>query len=185
MGRQTERTRAAIISTFSEMVFTTHYENIKMSDIARRANVGRSTIYQHYRDKDAVLLDSMDWILVGLSACVNSNVPNEEIVYLLQHVWEHRDRARKLFFGTTGQRLERALSTKVASQIALTVKDSDWLISPVFVANQIAAALFSILRSWVIADASASAEQLAQHLHNSANALNHVALGKTIYSHEH
>ena len=184
MGRQTERTRAAIISTFGEMVFTTHYENIKMSDIARLANVGRSTIYQHFRDKDAVLLDSVDWILVGLSSCVNSNVPNEEIVRLLQHVWEHRDRARKIFFGSTGQKLERALSTKIASQIVVATKDSDWLVSPNFVANQIAAALFSILRSWVVADASASAQQLARHLYNSANALNQIALGKTTYFNE-
>jgi len=184
MGRQTERTRAAIISTFSEMVFTTHYENIKMSDIARRANVGRSTIYQHYRDKDAVLLDSMDWILVGLSSCVNSSAPNEEIVALLQHIWEHRDKARNIFFGSTGQKLERALSTKIASQIVVATKESDWLVSPIFVANQIAASLFSILRSWVVADASASAQQLAQHLCGSAHALNHVALGRVTYSND-
>lgn len=181
MSRQTERTRAAITDAFAELVFTNTYENIKMSEVARQANVGRSTVYQHYRDKDAILLDSMDWILSGLSTCINNKPPEDETDKLLQHIWAHRDKARKILFGTTGQKLQRGLSAKIERKFTENNADNVWLISPVFVANQISAAMFSILRSWVAAEASANSKDLAIHLCASAKSLHQVALaGVTI-----
>lgn len=163
---------------FTELVLTRNYDSIRMSDIAELANVGRSTVYQHYRDKDAVLVDSMGWVLDGLADCSIATSPADGAVDLLRHIWEHRDRARKVLFGATGRKLERALSAKIATIVGIGTQDSDWLVPHVFVANQIAASLFSILRSWVGTEASADAPLLAQHLYESARSLRHAALVK-------
>lgn len=176
MQRQVERTRMAITDAFTELVFSRNYEDIRMADIAKLANVGRSTVYLHYPDKDAVLVDAMDWILSGLSACANSKSSPERTIELIQHIWLHRDKARKILFGTTGRKLQRVLSTKIKNQFIDSSQESDWNISPIIVANQIAASLFSVLRSWVNAEASASGSKLAQYCHDCANALRQTAL---------
>ena len=178
MHRQVERTRTAITNAFTELVFSHNYEAIRMVDIARLANVGRSTVYLHYGDKDAVLIDTMDWILSGLSACANPLSPLEKSEELIRHIWLHRDKARKILFGTTGQKLERVLSLKIKNQFISDSRDSEWKISPTIAANQIAASLFSVLRSWVSAEASVDVAILSQHLHESANALRQAALAR-------
>lgn len=176
MQRQIERTQTAITSAFSSLVFSKNYEDIRISDIVDAANVGRSTFYQHYKDKDAVLVASMDWVLNGLSSCTQLDHPTDEAGNVLEHIWSHRDRGRKIILGSTGKKLERALGTKILENLTADTPNDSWTVPPVIVANQIAASIFSVLRSWLKAEASANVDQLAQYLHQSSAAIHRVSL---------
>jgi hypothetical protein len=50
-----ERTRALIAAAFIALVSRRAYGRIRVSDITRKAGVGRATFYAHYESKDALL----------------------------------------------------------------------------------------------------------------------------------
>jgi AcrR family transcriptional regulator len=58
MSRQIDRTRATIRDAFQKLVFLKRYGDIRMAEVASAANVGRSTLYTHFGDKDSILVDN-------------------------------------------------------------------------------------------------------------------------------
>src|SRR5258706_16136663 len=57
--RRVDRTMAALRTALIELIQEKHYDSITVQDIIDRANVGRSTFYTHFRDKEDVLIG--DW----------------------------------------------------------------------------------------------------------------------------
>lgn len=178
-NRQTQRTRAAITSAFAELVFTTRYNDIRMIDVARCANVGRSTLYLHYPDKDAILLENMAPLLADLCEATHGITAQDKIEAALRHIWSHRDRGRVVLFGTTGQRLERALAARIilttrteadTSTDTPTGTDTDTM-SAAFLANSIAASVFAVLRTWLMGEASGTIPDIARHICLSSRAI--------------
>ena len=58
--RRVRRTRKQLHDAFIELVIEKGYEKTTIQDILDRADVGRSTFYVHYRDKEALLTASFD-----------------------------------------------------------------------------------------------------------------------------
>lgn len=53
-----------------ELIVEKGYEDISIQEIADRANVARPTFYQHFRDKDDLLFQSMSEIYASLQASI-------------------------------------------------------------------------------------------------------------------
>lgn len=51
-----ERIREQVFAAFVDLVGERSFEAITMAQIAQRAGVGRTTIYHHFKDKDAVVV---------------------------------------------------------------------------------------------------------------------------------
>jgi AcrR family transcriptional regulator len=60
--RRVRRTRKLLHDAFISLVIEKGYEKTTIQDILDRADVGRSTFYVHYRDKEALLTASFDEI---------------------------------------------------------------------------------------------------------------------------
>lgn len=161
MNRQTAKTRAAISQAFNGLVFSRRYDEIRMTDIASAADVGRSTLYQHYPDKDSILIANMNWVLHGLLQATRGPAGHAVVLEVLDHIWDHRAQARHILFGATGEKLESALADAVFRTNGTTAADE---IPAIFTANQVAAVVFSSLRSWLRAEASCPPSDLAQNL---------------------
>lgn len=58
--RRVQRTRHLLQDAFVELVLEKGYANVTIQDILDRANVGRSTFYMHYRDKEDLLASLFD-----------------------------------------------------------------------------------------------------------------------------
>ncbi|MFE3545683.1 TetR/AcrR family transcriptional regulator [Nocardia sp. NPDC059177] len=56
--RRVRRTRDTLHKALIELMIERGYDKVSVSDIIARADVGRSTFYAHYRDKDDLLLVS-------------------------------------------------------------------------------------------------------------------------------
>lgn len=166
-NRQAERTRAAIKSAFAELVFSDRQDDIRMIDVARTANVGRSTLYMHYPDKDAILLDNMAPMLEDLATATQGEDAYPKIEAVLRHVWSHRDRGRVVLFGTTGRKLENALASKVTENL----KGQSGPLGLPFLANPIAAVTFAVLRTWLKGEASGAIPDIARRICVSSQAL--------------
>ncbi|MGI6032116.1 MAG: TetR/AcrR family transcriptional regulator [Coriobacteriales bacterium] len=55
MDRRQKRTRDAVFRAFEELAAQKHYSEITVADIVEKANVGRSTFYDNFETKDALL----------------------------------------------------------------------------------------------------------------------------------
>lgn len=60
MDRRSRKTRSALHRALISLIRARGYDEVTVSDIAEAANVGRSTFYLHYTDKDALLRDGLD-----------------------------------------------------------------------------------------------------------------------------
>jgi AcrR family transcriptional regulator len=99
--RRVRRTRKALLDALLALMIDKGYEAISVQDIIERADVGRSTFYSHYTDKDDLLQDGM----AGLRTIVERSeaAPHDGrrmlgfSLNLFRHIHEHQQLARALF----------------------------------------------------------------------------------------
>lgn len=65
--RRSQRTRQALSAALLDLMLQKRYDEITVQDIIDRANVGRSTFYTHYLDKDDLLVSDFTRVLDALS----------------------------------------------------------------------------------------------------------------------
>ena len=106
--RRVRRSKALISHAFTELVLEKDYGQVTVQDIIDRADIGRSTFYAHFRDKESVLLSCFDEVEAALasmssrtSAPAAASTPPR---VLLDHAWDH-------------QRVYRAICASSASGI--------------------------------------------------------------------
>ena len=63
--RRVERTRGLLRGALASLIHEKPYERIVVKEILARANVGRSTFYAHFRDKDELLYSGIAEIVRG------------------------------------------------------------------------------------------------------------------------
>ena len=66
--RRVTRTRQQIDSAFVELLHRRAYGNLRVSDITRKAGVGRATFYAHYSSKDDLLRSQFSRIVAPMLA---------------------------------------------------------------------------------------------------------------------
>lgn len=106
--RRVQKTRAALHEALISLMRERPYESIMVKHILDRANVGRSTFYMHYRDKDELLIVGLEHLREYLQQAqqealqtTNSNV--ERVIgfslAMFGHAYEHQDVYRTLVGG--------------------------------------------------------------------------------------
>ena len=66
LDRRIQRTRPLLQEALFHLIIERGYERITIADITERANLGRTTFYLHYRDKDDLLQESIKALLHDL-----------------------------------------------------------------------------------------------------------------------
>jgi AcrR family transcriptional regulator len=65
--RRSQRTRQTLSAALVDLMLQKRYDDISVQQIIDRANVGRSTFYAHYLDKDDLLVSDFARVLDALS----------------------------------------------------------------------------------------------------------------------
>jgi hypothetical protein len=63
--RRVQRSRRLLKQALLDLVLEKHYDDITVQDVLERADIGRSTFYSHFRNKDELLmgdLPSLEWL---------------------------------------------------------------------------------------------------------------------------
>lgn len=166
LSRQSGRTRALIRQAFLELLFEHDFPAVTMAAVADRANIGRSTLYEHFGTKDALLRDSARLPMSGLAALVGAPAPPGDFSDLLQHFRDNRALCRVLVHLPAYGALQKVLAELIESRLA-----GPFRLSPALIAAQIAAAQFAVLTPWILGQVAVSPGDLAVALHRSSNAI--------------
>ena len=73
--RRIGKTRTAIYQALNDLLHEKKYANITIQEIIDRANVGRTTFYQHFTDKDTLLMICIENIFESLSNHLTEQPP--------------------------------------------------------------------------------------------------------------
>jgi AcrR family transcriptional regulator len=97
--RRVQKTRALLHEAFGSLIREKPYDEIVVKEILGRANVGRSTFYMHFRDKDELLASGIYDMLQGFhTAELPTPVKKSERVIrfslaVFEHIYQHRQQA--------------------------------------------------------------------------------------------
>lgn len=167
------RTRAWIVQAFNELIFKRTYSALPTDFIIKRAGVGRSTFYEHFRNKDEVLLQSVSWILSAFADAVTDAADLYRIRGVLDHIMDQKAMAQPLLAGPTGAAITAELSHLIESR--LTTRNASLatkLAVPArLAARQVAAAQLSLLCGWLEDASSCASTDLATAICRSSQGL--------------
>jgi AcrR family transcriptional regulator len=173
VDRRVEKTRAAIVAAFRDLLLEGRFETASVADVARRAKVSRSTLYDHFAGKDALLARSIAHPFGILAGIVDVEHDEPKLIGLLNHFWGNRALARVIFLGVTRRKatsvLVRLLEQRL-SERGLGRRRA--LLLPLrLVAVQLADALLAPIVAWLMGESRCSAEALAAALRRGSSAL--------------
>src|SRR5689334_11126183 len=87
--RRSLRTRQLLMQAMVELMRTRRYDAITVLEITEQANVGRSTFYAHFTDKDDLLVDGVQRMLASLDRSEPKSTGRKDFyptLALFQHV---------------------------------------------------------------------------------------------------
>jgi AcrR family transcriptional regulator len=95
--RRVRRTRRLLSEALVALILERGYDRITVGDVLTRADVGRSTFYSHFRDKDDLLMACFDELRQSLHTDVEAfaagRAPADTagpVLVLFEHAYQHR-----------------------------------------------------------------------------------------------
>ncbi|MEU8193460.1 TetR/AcrR family transcriptional regulator [Microbispora amethystogenes] len=119
--RRVRRTRKAVQQALIELVLEKGYEAVTVTDLINRADVGRSTFYAHFTDKQDVLFSNLDE-LSGLLRLAPAAAPDTLFAFSLP-MFEHLHEQRRLARALLGRRGGSAVLARGEQILATVVRD--------------------------------------------------------------
>jgi AcrR family transcriptional regulator len=97
--RRIQRTREAIRAAFMDLLKEREWDQIRIQDICDKANVGRSTFYNHYVDKEGLLSGGLSELGAYVKARYGSRHDAPDLWFargLFDHVLENEEMFRTM-----------------------------------------------------------------------------------------
>jgi AcrR family transcriptional regulator len=159
--RRIPRTRNAVVRAFVGLIFDRRNVSIRTAHVIAAAGIGRSTFYEHFRDKDDLLLAAIDPILLPLANAASGRAGVVVVRMMLGHLWDQRALGRIILNSTAAPKLRQRLAAMIAVRLEIEGYGPGRLALPAMAA---AAGQLAMLRMWVAGEATCSIDDLARQL---------------------
>lgn len=105
--RRSQKTRKALSAALISLMNEKSYEAIAVQEILDRADIGRSTFYTHYRDKNELLVDGLQGLREFLknaqkTAASTSTHSYEKVIGFSLAMFEHAHDHKDVFLSLVG-----------------------------------------------------------------------------------
>jgi len=160
--RRIEKTQNLLREALGSLIRERPYDAIAVTEILERANVGRSTFYTHFRDKDELLAGCIHDMLrsVQSAALPSSAKRPERIVWFSLAIFEHLYQHRRMGGHSMGARgravihehLRRVLAELIADDVRKACqgrRKAMGQISPDLLVQHVASTFILVLNWWV------------------------------------
>ena len=105
--RRVRRTEAALLRALLELMVEQGFDSVTVSQLVERADVGRSTFYAHYADKEDLLQGSIKglhgYLQMRADAAAQSGAATHPVLAFCLPMLEHAHENRRLFAKIAGR----------------------------------------------------------------------------------
>ena len=158
--RRVRRTKALLHGALGSLLHEKAWDDIAVKQILGRADVGRSTFYAHFRDKDALLLSALrDILRLGGNTRMEAVEWVEHVLRFSLPLLEHIQRLRSdsgssvpKHYSALHERLRPALVEVIAAELAPAMASTELAgsaLPPDLVAPQLASTFMLTLEWWI------------------------------------
>jgi len=168
--RRSERTRRQLSAALIELMLEQRYDEITVQDIIDRANIGRSTFYAHYLDKEDLLVSGFTHVLDTLSQEQQQTGAGEHqalpsLARFFQHVQDHHQLYKALVRGGGIDRLfkksHQHMRRNIQQHLVALIPAGQAPATPLpLVADYLSGAILSMLTWWLENDMPYAPEQM-------------------------
>lgn len=172
--RRIQRTRQLLRGSLLALIKEKGFEALSVQEIADRANVGRTTFYAHFSDKEELLLHGFDDLRAVLrqrqrEARARPGGQSERLFGFSRELFEHVNDHRDVFQAMVGKRSGAAVQHRIQSLVIELVREDVKLALPPSrvratqrepLVRFIAGALFGLLAWWLDEQPNLSAEAI-------------------------
>jgi AcrR family transcriptional regulator len=158
LDARASRTRNRLGDAFLRLILERPIEDVTVQDVLDRADVGRSTFYLHFRDKNDLLLSQLERFLEHMSTVLIVNKEKSLRVAPIAEMFDHLEQQRKLycilrdagrlndFFDLAQDYFARGIEQRLIDSGRLSKLSHPELAAR---ANALAGSLLSLLRWWM------------------------------------
>jgi AcrR family transcriptional regulator len=178
MDRRTQKTRELLQKALIELIGERGYDSLTIQDIVDRANIGRTTFYLHYSNKDELFMSCHEAIVSKLHIGLFHPLSREELLSLevppqmidaYQHLEEDRALLYPIFHSKDSQWILRQIRDRSAREIEGNLREvfgeSESTIPLDMLANYLAGAQVALMQWWLEKRRTHSADGLTRTLH--------------------
>jgi AcrR family transcriptional regulator len=148
------------------MIVERGWDDVSVQDVCEKADVGRSTFYTHFADKEELLLSGLDELRTRL---LNSRSSSATGLRFLRGLIEHVQEQQRLATAVMMKRSETTVHKKFRSLLLSLVREElqeVLLPSPntEVTAQFLSGAIFSVLSWWIDSKMNISAEEIEKRI---------------------
>ena len=188
--RSISKTKSSIKNALLELIREKNYPDITVGEITERGNIGRSTLYKHYKSKADVLVDihkdMFEQLFNGLSTSESwlSPEPPDDLVLFFER---HRRLGKNPFslsykLGSDLDYLISNINTELTSIIEKRLRncfdDGDSIIPLPILAQSVSSLYSGLIMSWFTKFQSSDVRKYAADMQKMSRALIFEALGE-------
>ena len=125
--RRVQRTRQLLNEALIALILEKGYDNVTVQDIIDRANVGRSTFYAHFLDKDDLLFKGFERLLKALETQQRerpSRSAGSDIATLGLGLFQHVQQQYELHKALLGKRGSDFIHRQIQKHLATLLQES-------------------------------------------------------------
>jgi AcrR family transcriptional regulator len=184
IDRRIQKTRKVLSQALLDLILEKGYERVTVQDILDRANVGRSTFYTHYENKEQLLRDGPRnlglSLFDGSDKAARPETDGRRLGFreLFQHVSQNLQLAKAMLGKNSGNimldsfrdQISRAIVDHYRSHFSSEKRDKPLL---AYLSEAAASAVCSLLTFWVDDDLRLSVVEISTHCQRIVEAILH------------
>ncbi len=175
--RRVRRSRRMLQEALRSLILEKGYNRVRVQDVIDRADVGRATFYAHFRDKDDLLVGTLDELRQSLQQHL-ATLPRTQGdrsgdgLGFARALFDHAAGRRREYRAHAGNRSGSVILTSVHKELTSLMRAhldeavARRRVKPVvpveIITHYVVSALLSLLTWWLDNDLPYSAEQMAQ-----------------------
>ncbi|MEE2525217.1 TetR/AcrR family transcriptional regulator [Hyphobacterium sp. HN65] len=161
LDRRSRKTRASIVNAVIKLWHEKPGRHIRVADIINEADVGRSTFYQHFTNRDEVCLSALRSRLEIFADLIVGAGDGLQGELILADAWAHRRRIRENF-PDFREKVAVLLADLVEERLQSQAYAFDLPVR--LVALQLAESCLAVFKGWIDAEAYAGPDDIVRFL---------------------